>query len=462
MDSEKITGKVKWYNREKGFGLIEGEDGISYSVNHTNLTDTSALYQDEQVNFDVEINDGVRTRKISNVRVIPDTGYRFSRRRIVDPRAYYRLWTDVKDVYPEFQVHIERILYHFSLEFTPPEIAQKLAEIAFPPGDDMPIGAFTKYADQSDEELRRGAFICFTEEDVTIIVHAFYDNPKRETICWRGKVFRNRDQKIIPMPPRENYVGDLLKVSWYENVWEFLGALEEMIDFAKTDQGTLTMDFGHVVKFHPSGYGFIEGMSHTSIFFRIEKIRAEEVRQQLETGFIDDLVVWCKVQQSIKGPKARRVYCSKDEIPFSRLSESEQRLETLWRDITIELPDWLPKLTSNLLGDDGLRRLADERKNILSQYTRKEVYEMRLAQYLEGTGIVGKLDSQGRVLFRHSPVEQRSMITYSRKMDRFLHTRELWLDHAYVIAQVEAYVKENHEKKRKFPHPYHEDFQGLQ
>ena len=37
MSDEKVTGTVKWFNDNKGFGFIEQEDGPDVFVHHTSI-----------------------------------------------------------------------------------------------------------------------------------------------------------------------------------------------------------------------------------------------------------------------------------------------------------------------------------------------------------------------------------------------------------------------------------------
>lgn len=47
-----MEGKVKWFNREKGYGFIEGSDGEDYFVHHSAIAKDTFLRENEDVSFD--------------------------------------------------------------------------------------------------------------------------------------------------------------------------------------------------------------------------------------------------------------------------------------------------------------------------------------------------------------------------------------------------------------------------
>ncbi|AKF94021.1 cold shock domain-containing protein [Brevibacillus laterosporus] len=62
-----MQGKVKWFNKEKGYGFIEREDGTDIFVHYTGINGTGFrnLEQGEQVTFDIV--EGQRGPQATNV-----------------------------------------------------------------------------------------------------------------------------------------------------------------------------------------------------------------------------------------------------------------------------------------------------------------------------------------------------------------------------------------------------------
>ena len=61
-----MKGKVKFFNHEKEFGFIVGDDGKDYFVHKTGLEDGTTIDQDDTVEFSTE--QGDRGLKAINVK----------------------------------------------------------------------------------------------------------------------------------------------------------------------------------------------------------------------------------------------------------------------------------------------------------------------------------------------------------------------------------------------------------
>ena len=47
-----MNGTIKWFNRDKGYGFIAGEDGQDYFVHHTALPEGASPRENEEVSFE--------------------------------------------------------------------------------------------------------------------------------------------------------------------------------------------------------------------------------------------------------------------------------------------------------------------------------------------------------------------------------------------------------------------------
>ncbi|RUA07161.1 MAG: cold-shock protein [Fusobacteria bacterium] len=65
-----LKGTVKWFNEEKGFGFIQGEDGNDYFVHFSQINKEGfkTLKEGEEVSFDVT--EGAKGPQASNVEVL--------------------------------------------------------------------------------------------------------------------------------------------------------------------------------------------------------------------------------------------------------------------------------------------------------------------------------------------------------------------------------------------------------
>lgn len=54
-----MKGTVKWFNTQKGYGFIVGDDGTDYFVHYSNIKVSEFRHLDagDHVEFDVETND---------------------------------------------------------------------------------------------------------------------------------------------------------------------------------------------------------------------------------------------------------------------------------------------------------------------------------------------------------------------------------------------------------------------
>lgn len=64
----KMEGSVKWFNRQKGYGFIAGDDGQEYFVHHTALDRGTFIRDNDKVSFDPD--KGERGPVSKNVKLL--------------------------------------------------------------------------------------------------------------------------------------------------------------------------------------------------------------------------------------------------------------------------------------------------------------------------------------------------------------------------------------------------------
>jgi len=61
-----MNGTVKWFNTQKGYGFIKGEDGNDYFVHHKQLPEGTRLNENDAVTFEpVETERGKQAQNVA-------------------------------------------------------------------------------------------------------------------------------------------------------------------------------------------------------------------------------------------------------------------------------------------------------------------------------------------------------------------------------------------------------------
>lgn len=66
------TGKVKWFNAEKGYGFITGEDGKDVFVHYSSINAEGFKTLDEGQTVTYDIIESDRGKQANNVTVVED------------------------------------------------------------------------------------------------------------------------------------------------------------------------------------------------------------------------------------------------------------------------------------------------------------------------------------------------------------------------------------------------------
>lgn len=157
----------------------------------------------------------------------------------------------------------------------------------------------------------------------------------------------------------------------------------------------MKIDFGIVKKyFAERGFGFVGhtflNTNSNEVFFHIKKIKRSypDLARILENeDSIEDLYFWYEVEESNKGDQVVSALSSKNILKQYKdyLPVLIEKIEFIWRDINSKTPDWLKRVSVDLMGLDRanelgskrdaleLRRVREKEKNIIEEKATQKV-----------------------------------------------------------------------------------------
>ena len=65
-----MQGKVKWFNSQKGYGFIEGQDGKDVFAHHSQINATGFKNLEEGQDVEYDVAQGPKGLQAENIRVI--------------------------------------------------------------------------------------------------------------------------------------------------------------------------------------------------------------------------------------------------------------------------------------------------------------------------------------------------------------------------------------------------------
>lgn len=149
--------------------------------------------------------------------------------------------------------------------------------------------------------------------------------------------------------------------------------------------------FGKVNKYIADrGFGFVRDVlvnsNSNDLFFHIKSIKKSDFKlaQKIEADENKpSIYFWYETEISKKGEQVVSVISS-DKITKNYaniLPSFTEKVICLWKDVRADLPEWLVQITTDLVGDERVKQLRDERDKLELQI--KKENEIRLQQEKE-------------------------------------------------------------------------------
>lgn len=136
----------------------------------------------------------------------------------------------------------------------------------------------------------------------------------------------------------------------------------------------MNFNFGFIERYiADKGFGFISQELTTdfesNIFFHIKTINKyrPDLSIRLQKEFSENSIcIWYEIEDTLKGKQVCRVLDPKNiaTLPKHKRSHLIENLENKWRNINIDIPEWLEQATIILAGEKYLHTLISERENL--------------------------------------------------------------------------------------------------
>ena len=141
----------------------------------------------------------------------------------------------------------------------------------------------------------------------------------------------------------------------------------------------MEIEFGHVQQYDTErGFGFVSRTFRNvkppyknNVWFHIENIKRDypDLAKELDTGSSPDISFWYKIDGKDR-KKVNKVWLDQKNIPNQQKDDLVIYIEQMWSDISSSLPEWLDRMTIDLVGEHHKNKLSDERN--IQMYNQKQ------------------------------------------------------------------------------------------
>lgn len=147
----------------------------------------------------------------------------------------------------------------------------------------------------------------------------------------------------------------------------------------------VNFDFGVVKTYLPDrGFGFVSrtflNTRHKEVFFHISNLKKKnpELAKKLASGdSTESIYFWYEFEYSNKGDQVRSILESKSICQIEFPNVFVDKIERLWRNVDLKIPDWLKSVSLDLLGDIRTCELISERSFLILVKEKKEAARIK-------------------------------------------------------------------------------------
>jgi cold shock CspA family protein len=139
------------------------------------------------------------------------------------------------------------------------------------------------------------------------------------------------------------------------------------------------IEFGHVQQYDTErGFGFVSSTFRNvkppyknNVWFHIKNIKRDypDLAKELDTGSSPDISFWYEIDGKDR-KKVNKVWLDQKNIPKQQKDDLVIYIEQMWSDISSSLPEWLERMTIDLVGENHKNKLSDERS--IQMYNQKK------------------------------------------------------------------------------------------
>ena len=203
----------------------------------------------------------------------------------------------------------------------------------------------------------------------------------------------------------------------------------------------IPLNFGYIKKYYQRGFGYVSqelssSQNQLGIYFHIKTIKRKypELGINIDNNPWHDVSFWYVTKQNFKGEEVSEIWLTTSELPKDLRSEALSLIESYWNNLDSKLPDWLVKVTVDLIGEEKLiewkenrnRRIfeqkqAEEKRREEERKRAEEEHKKREAERLERLRAEQKLVAEKERMEKEVKHQKIEAFSYKRGITTIIH-----------------------------------------